>query len=654
MSAYPYPKTSKEDWKLAINHKVISKNVKRVVQESWLRCLEKNVDPFAPTNLQVLSAQELTARWELRQELLDTCLPFIEKLYTLVKGSGSVVSLSDSEGFLLKIIGDTAAHEFGNLSNFVEGACWLENVMGTNAIGTSLITGEAIQIIGYEHWSLSSHNATCSGAPIRDPEGNIIAVLDITAPKEKAHPHTLGLVAAAAYAIENQMKLKRSFESSRAIIESITDGLLVIDGQNRVSHLNNAVVRLLGCQPQDVIGLPLKQLIDEQYNSRLLNIILNKCPVTDELFLLHKNDNIVKCTITVRPLTNPKNETIGTVVIINEHKRIKHLIKQMEGTRASLTFANIVGSSPNFLAAVKMAKMVSASHSTILLSGESGTGKDVFAQAIHNNGPRTKQPFVALNCGAIPRELMASELFGHVEGAFTGARKGGTPGKFELADGGTIFLDEISEIPLDLQAHLLRVIEDKSIVRLGGTEVIPLDIRIIAATNRNLEEEVAKKNFRADLYYRLNVVSIHLPPLRERLGDIPALTTAFANQLAAQWGKKTVTIDDEAMLALQFYQWPGNIRELQNVLERIFNFLDMDQIRLEHLSAKIVEGYRATNSTPNTGFLRKSEMVMIMGALQRNRGNRSQAALDLGISRSTLYRKIQEYNIDNEALENHA
>jgi transcriptional regulator with PAS, ATPase and Fis domain len=277
----------------------------------------------------------------------------------------------------------------------------------------------------------------------------------------------------------------------------------------------------------------------------------------------------------------------------------------------------------------------------VLITGESGTGKEVFAQAIHNASNRRGGPFVAINCAAIPRDLLASELFGYDEGAFTGARRGGNIGKFELADGGTLFLDEIGDMPLDMQVVLLRVIEERNLVRIGGKKSIPVNVRIIAATHKDLAHEVANNRFRADLYYRLNVINIQLPPLRDRKGDIPLLVNKFASLL--QW--REVRIDSDAQSAIINYSWPGNIRELRNVIESALGQSDDGVISLSALPENIrssthLNAAAEKPAIPRIIPMKKLESDIIRDALDKCNGNVSLAARQLGISRSTVYRKL--------------
>ncbi|MEN6461494.1 MAG: sigma 54-interacting transcriptional regulator, partial [Syntrophomonas sp.] len=325
---------------------------------------------------------------------------------------------------------------------------------------------------------------------------------------------------------------------------------------------------------------------------------------------------------------------------------------------------DIIGQSPVLLKTIRMATMAAGGKSNILLEGESGTGKEVFAQSIHNQSSRSKGPFVAVNCGAIPRELIGSELFGYAEGAFTGAKRGGRPGKFELASGGTLFLDEIGDMPLDQQVALLRVLQERSLTRIGDDKVIPVDVRIICATNKNLSKEVQKGSFRQDLYYRLNVVSIKIPPLRERRDDIPILFNYMLNAIGQEVSSKIRSVKPEVMILLQEYDWPGNVRELQNVVERIVNINDGDVVTLEHLpdSIEIFNGENTAEiiqwspSLETDGLSERDKRRYLQEIKERQRiielldhfgGNISQVSREMSISRSTLYRRMQQYNISN-------
>lgn len=634
-------------WKQATTTEVIPEGLPPLISESWARCKEKGVNPFLKTNPYLATSRELRERKQQKEELLSIVNPILIKLASLVKGSDFLVVFADQDGYILEAHGEESAFEFGKLSNLIVEACWAEELLGTNGVGTPLVTGKPIQVIGPQHWSLAAHNATCSGAPIRDPLGNIIGCLNVTGDYRKAHPHTLGMVVSAVSSIEKHLRLYQENNFKQAIMESLSEGVVVLDKDNKITHMNSVGEKLFGVsmaewsqQPIDNLG---KKVIGLE---KVIALVQKSQPVNDELIQLRINQNWVKCTLTIRTLRAFKDEQKGTVLVFSETDRVNRLVKLIGGAKAQLTFKDIVGGHSAIVKVINTARKVALSSSHVLLTGESGTGKEVFAQAIHNESYRARFPFVAINCAAIPRELMGSELFGYVEGAFTGARRGGNPGKFELADGGTIFLDEIGEMPLDLQAHLLRVIEDKKITRLGGQEVVPVDVRIITATNRNLKEEVEKGNFRADLFYRLNVINLTLPPLRDRKSDIVLLALHFAKNIGKRLNKGQITFETVALETMRNYSWPGNVRELQNTIERALNLFSDTTVKLEHLPPNITGSLAHEISFDCSGTsIKEVEMNTIINVLQKHSGNRKRAAQELGISRSTLYRKLDEFRL---------
>ncbi|MGS0763505.1 sigma-54 interaction domain-containing protein [Syntrophomonas curvata] len=335
------------------------------------------------------------------------------------------------------------------------------------------------------------------------------------------------------------------------------------------------------------------------------------------------------------------------------------------GARAQYCFDDIIGASNALLECIVSARIASSNDSNVLLQGESGTGKEVFAQAIHNASSRAKEPFIAINCGAIPRELVGSELFGYVEGAFTGAKRGGKIGKFELASGGTIFLDEIGDMPFDLQVALLRVLQNRHITRVGDSREISIDVRVICATNKDLRYEIEKGNFREDLYYRLNVISITIPPLRDRKEDIPLLVKYGLEKWDTSHKNTLAILEPGIMDYLQSYSWPGNVRELQNIIERLVSISAHRSISFRDLPSEILSPLGNPNpivthrpqSLANSRFgykqkrkqdLAATEYRKIVNLLYANNGNVSQVAREMGLSRMTLYRKMKLYNITRD------
>ena len=323
---------------------------------------------------------------------------------------------------------------------------------------------------------------------------------------------------------------------------------------------------------------------------------------------------------------------------------------RLSSNEQASAFDKIIGNSKSIKSVKSKASKIARSNSTILITGESGTGKELFARAIHSASCRAKEPFIAINCGAIPDSLLESELFGYDRGAFTGANREGKPGKFELANKGTVFLDEVGDMPLHLQVKILRVLQEKVIQRVGGTKDIPVDVRIIAATHQNLRELVEKRLFREDLYYRLNVIPIHIPPLRERPDDIPVLIEYLFSKFPKIMGKNILGFTKEALETLKNYTWPGNVRELENAIEYAVNFCPNEEmISQEYLPPWLTDSAAPISDEDFKQKLEQSEIELLKDALQkmgRSLEAKEQIAKKLGISVSTLYRKLRKYNIE--------
>jgi transcriptional regulator of acetoin/glycerol metabolism len=633
----------KKQWELFVEHQKAPDPsiIRPEIQKAWERCRNHNVNPYADIHQDLLSPAQLAARkWE-NADLLAVAEPVMEELFQFVERSNFVVWLADADGYMIKVVGDPNYH-IGLTEHIAaelkEGNCFAEHVLGANGCGTPLVTGEPIQIQGAEHYCLRAHSASGSGAPVRGPEGNIIGSLGMTGKKELIHAHTLGMVVAAANAIHKELKLREIDKQKQVILESLSEGIFVLNAEGYVTYQNPAAKRILKVD-FNLVGKKLEDLGGKN-NINFKQIIGRQESITGELVDINLSGETVRVSLTVSPM-NTAGRNSGMVVVVAERKRISQIINKFVGMKARYSFSDIIGKEKCLLESIQLAQKVADSESTVLITGESGTGKEVFAQAIHNASNRRGGPFVAINCAAIPRDLLASELFGYDEGAFTGARRGGNIGKFELADGGTLFLDEIGDMPLDMQVVLLRVIEERNLVRIGGKKSIPVNVRIIAATHKDLAHEVANNRFRADLYYRLNVINIQLPPLRDRKGDIPLLVNKFASLL--QW--REVRIDSDAQSAIINYSWPGNIRELRNVIESALGQSDDGVISLSALPENIrssthLNAAAEKPAIPRIIPMKKLESDIIRDALDKCNGNVSLAARQLGISRSTVYRKL--------------
>ncbi|WP_061567825.1 sigma-54-dependent Fis family transcriptional regulator [Caldibacillus debilis] len=631
----------KENWKRFIFNDELDERLSPIVKESWIRSKKWKVDPFQPYGrIKPINKEQY-------QYLIDLSIPLMEGLYSIVKGSGFLVILCNENGQLLKSIGDPDTLEMAEKIRFVEGADWSERMMDTNAIGTSIVIDQPVQIFAEEHYSQICQSWTCSAAPIHDSKGRIIGVLNVSGPYEKVHPHTLGMVVSAVKAIEYQLKLNENAEKNmmmhrflEATTNNMKEGILIIDTEGKIIKANDQLKKLL-CLDRNLEGKRINEIFAN------LSIPSNR-PVNlqnKELHLKVKpSGNIHHVMVDKIPIYKDSH-WIGSMVMLKEIQKVRQFVNHLSGNQAKITFDDIIGQEPHFLQKLNEAKLAAATDSNVLIMGESGTGKEMLAQAIHNASKRRNKPFIAINCGGIPRDLLGSELFGYVEGAFTGAKKGGSAGKFELADGGTLFLDEIGEMSLEMQVLLLRVIQEKEVTRIGGHKVIPVDVRIIAATNKNLREEVQKGSFREDLFFRLNVMPITLPPLRERKEDIPLLARHFIGKLCQKLNKPFPEIRPDFLEALMQYDWPGNIRELQNIIERTLNRTTDPVLSAKDLPDEVFQIFprpKMEEAALHRDDIKKQSIIQ---ALYVCNGNISKAARQLGISRSTFYRQMKKYNI---------
>lgn len=427
-----------------------------------------------------------------------------------------------------------------------------------------------------------------------------------------------------------------------AVLESLDNGLIALDSRGVISSVNGSAAKLLGMSPIDLTGLK----IGSTPLSGAVQFIDGQLSPGRNIATLHTKNGPRRCLVTAKPIKDDTWPWTGSVITLSEAPPAVLPKTGGQGWEARYTFDDIMGESPAILDVKAKAQMAAASSSTILIWGESGVGKELFAQAIHNASPRRQAPFVSINCAALPKELIQSELFGYVEGAFTGAHKGGRRGKIELAHGGTLFLDEIADMPLELQANLLRVLEEKSFLPLGGDKMVKVDLRVIAATQRRLEQDVLAGRFREDLYYRLNVVALHILPLRERVGDLGLLIPHYLKKLAEKTGRPVPKPDPSLPLMLASHRWPGNIRELINALEQAVNFMNGNVLLYRHLPAYL-KVLSPSGPAEDQGIVPLSvvEKKAIEHALGCCQGNVSQVARALGIGRNTLYYKMKKYGI---------
>jgi sigma-54 dependent transcriptional regulator, acetoin dehydrogenase operon transcriptional activator AcoR len=633
-------------WELFVTNSFsanLSVQMRQNVLDSWNRCLTAGVNP---TQLQTNSA---LAEADLKQilkesELYQVAKPIIDDFFAKLSGTGYLATLTDQIGRILYLKGDHQVLSEAEKMNFSLGMDWSEQAAGTNAIGTSIATGTPIQIFSAEHFCQGCHPWTCSSAPITHPfTKEIIGAIDFTGLRGSAQPHTLGIAISIAHVIEKQLNqiyfkfhqyLTESF--FKAINRWKTEQILILNPSffvvQKSERLVNAFSLSEGTNLLDHSDfLPLKKEFiklstSPNYHFTNKNIAINAFNIVmiERIFLMGR--------------------IAGYILIFHEQK--KKILS------SPFTFSNdgpwnqVIGKSEVFLQSLYKCYKAALSNVPILLLGESGTGKEKIAQTIHKASPRADKPFIAINAGAIPKELIGSELFGYESGTFTGAAKGGKKGKFEEADGGTLFLDEIGEMPLDLQVHLLRVLQEKEVTRLGGSKAISVNTRIIAATNKNLYNLCKQGLFREDLFFRLNVVTVNIPRLHERKEDLPLLTDYFLKQFAKKYEKDALSVSNDALSYFLEYSWPGNIRELQNVLEHAVIFSAFSKIELADLPSYLLENSSNISSEPPAlPLLAAEERKVLVRLLEETRGNLSAVAKKMNIARSTLYRKLKKYQL---------
>ena len=631
-----------------------------VIKKSQARSMSYGIHESLVFSKKILDSTGLSERILKNRDLIMAAEPFMNQLYGFVRGSEFFAILTDAEGCILSIIGDDDILKTADELKMIPGAFMDEASIGTNAMGTALVEGVPVQVSGKDHSISAYFRWTCSAAVIRDEFGNVIGALDLTGYIDYVHPHTLGMVVAAVNAIENTMKLtakthliRENAQFIESLLDSIQASIISCDIHGNIKTVNRQALQLFNVSEMAFKSKPAHKYIDRFED--IVDICRSGLEFQNKEIAVMGLANVGYVSVSAYPIAGDDNQLEAVILVIRDVKKVHKLANEIMGRRAIYTFDQIIGKSSQIRDVIQFGEEVSDSKSTVLLTGESGTGKEIFAHAIHNNSNRRQKNFIVLNCASIPRSLIESELFGFEEGSFTGAKRGGNPGKFEIADGGTIFLDEIGEMPLDMQTRLLRVIQEGVVSRVGSNSQFPVDVRIIAATNKDLYEEVSKGNFRLDLYYRLKVLPIHLPPLRDRRADIPLLVNYFNQKVSKSINKRPMEIPEDYMDALIKYDWPGNVRELENIIELMLNTRKMPELGkviskgnpslFPIQSEPEVEDPQAFLNYGGAFKLEDVEKVHIERILKITNFNITSAAKSLGIGRNTLYRKMEQHGI---------
>ncbi|MFZ6773344.1 sigma-54-dependent Fis family transcriptional regulator [Undibacterium sp. SXout7W] len=624
------------------------------IEQAHQRSESYGIPRSAEPDFGSLGKSDLALLLEQNRVLHTHAAPVMETLYEQIINTHNMVILTDVNGRILHTLGDADFLEKADRVALNPGVAWSEQSKGTNAIGTAIAEKAPTIIHADQHYLEANRFLTCSAAPIFDVIGNVIGVLDVTGDQHNFHRHTMALVRMSAQMIENQLfassfqdSIKIHFHSRPEFLGTLMEGIACFTPGGQFLSASRSGLFQLGLPMSalqthtfsSLFGLPISSLFDHYRTSS--PGLLSLC--------LHSGVRVYGKCSDLRVSNKNFQHTMDNVreKDANGATQAQQAASAQTKTRlSSLRYLN-TGDEQVAIVIDKLKKVIGRDIS-ILVTGETGTGKELLAQAIHNDSPRKDGPFVAVNCASIPENLIESELFGYEDGAFTGARKKGSIGKILQANGGSLFLDEIGDMPLNLQARLLRVLQERMVTPLGSTKSIPVNVALTCATNRNLREMIAKNQFRDDLYYRMNGLVVKLPPLRERTD----LEVVIEKLLLAEGNGHRYVIAPEIMRMFRAHNWPGNFRQLTNLLRTAMVMAGDDhEIRMEHLPDDFLEDVAliqtsnskvVTETAVSSGStLEDVELSVIQKALEAHSGNVSATARALGVSRNTIYRKIQ-------------
>lgn len=613
------------------------------IQRSWQRCALRGQYPAdGPAAAPPPGAQA--------QRLLELARSSIEDIYQLIEGPGFAVVLADAQAVALHIEGDPLVVALACGCGLAPPVDLSEERAGSNAVDLALREALPIQTVGEEHFSARLRALAIAAAPIFDVDGQPLGALAIITNSASAHLHTLGLAIATAQALHNQLRADRLLAEANdqlaelyATLEAMSEGLIFIGPGGEIRRINSRAAEMLGVSARTVAGrlagqaLALPEMVSQALRDR--------AELAEQELLWQGRRAALAALCSVRPVWNRERRYLGALITTRPSQSVHQLVQRVVGAQAQFTFHDIIGQSPVMLQALHHAHMAAGASGAVMLHGERGVGKEIFAQAIHNASGRAHGPFVRLNCAAVPRTLLASELFG-VEGGPRAGVQTSRPGKLELAYGGMLYLEEASALPFELQTGLLRAIEMKRIIRTGGVQPLPIDVRIIV-TDADLGRLVQEGRFRADLAARLSAFSVDIPPLRARGDDLLLLINHLLLLLSDRLGRQ-VAFAPDALQAMRAYPWPGNVRELELTIERVLHSSEKSVIEVEDLPPAIVH-VAAPLDPPQSPSLednhKLSEREAIVRAGRQSAGHLGRTADLLGISRATLWRKMVRHGI---------
>lgn len=643
----------KNIWENFHTNGTIHNSLSKDIAESWVRSRNAGVNPIEiDIQKTMFTNEQLKDSLKKNEWLIEIADAVMGELCKQFENQKLTVTLLDKNFCVIKV---QQCYENGE-SNIPEvlkkctklGFCYKEDKVGTTAISSCVKSGRVEILSGYQHYCKEYSNMFCVSVPIYDENNKIVAIMGTTGLLENKSKNLDTVLSITGKMITNIIKMnmvqKKLHEHSylhSLIVDAASDGMLTVDMDGIITFINPAGMRILNIE-KSCIGKHITEGVD--FEPTILHVLHTQKGYIDKEFRLESKSGVVHFVKTAIPMKDDNGKMIGVLDVFRSINQVKSMVNKMTGAQAKYMVSNIIGESKPMQEIKKMVKMAGSNESAVLIQGESGTGKEIIAQSIHTYGPRREGPFIAINCAALPRNLIESELFGYEDGSFTGASKGGRPGKFEMANGGTLLLDEIGDMPLDIQSKLLRVLQQKTVVRIGGYKEIPIDVRIIVATNKNLAEMIKEKNFREDLYYRINVINIVSPPLRDRDKDIDLISDHILNQHNLVNGTQKVFSDDTRKM-LHNWNWPGNVRELENVIEYSYYLSEGSVILPVHLHNKI-SNRTVKSDKSEVMTLKQSEAIAVENALNFAGGNVTKAAKILDIGRNTLYDKINTFGLD--------
>ncbi len=635
-------------WNKFIHQQEICPELNPLVVNSWKRCWAR-LNPYRESMLKKLAAEHLLAAQVASFDLISLTRPVMEDIYQYIEGSGSILLLTNGAGYVLDLMGDSDYLEMVGQIGIVPGALVAEVEMGTNAISLSLYDRSPICVVGAEHFLQRYHIFADAAAPIFDLHGRPLGSLGVLSLAENFHLHSLGLVVAGARAVEGQMQSdyllaeqSSHLAQLNAILEANTDGVIVFNPNGFIMKLNSGASKMLGMSVPACIGQHVNDIF--VYPDFIIDAIRQRSPLSNVETTLRAGNNSIHCVLSVKYALS-QQQLQWVIMILRLERDVRQLAYQQFGAQAPLSIEDIPGASSEIRRQNRFVQVAAPAKASILIRGEIGTGKNILASAIHNASPRRDGPYLIFGCSIIPQEWVVRELLGFDE-SVSGKKPGGRPSKFELANGGTLFFQNIDDLPLDAQSILLNVLDLGIVQRIGSDQPIEVDVRIIASIAADIEKLIAEGNFRADLYYRLSAFEITLAPLRERPGDLKMLTERILERLERQLGH-SLTLSSEAMAAIKHYRWPGNIRELESVLGRASVQAGPGGIiQPIHLPETIFNPYKESNGTLTMSTLYNVEREAFLQAAQTCKGNVSDMARRLGISRTTVWRRLKEMQIN--------